>query len=281
MKLISFSVDGYNSFGVISESKVFDLGKHSKFSSLKEFFTSGSLDLAKKLIESNQFDYEYSDIKLDVPFPELSNYYCVGKNYKGHLAEANIKLPDYPSTFIRTKSSIVADKENLVCPIVSKEFDYEGELAVIIGKEGRHIKEKDAWAHVAGYSIFMDGSIRDYQLKQSLNAGKNFNATGSFGPWIITSDEIKDPTQLVLTTKLNGIEVQHSSTGDLIFDIPYIISYFSKIFPLKTGDVIATGTPEGVGFTRVPPLWMKLGDKLEVEISNIGVLTNTVISERI
>jgi 2-keto-4-pentenoate hydratase/2-oxohepta-3-ene-1,7-dioic acid hydratase in catechol pathway len=151
---------------------------------------------------------------------------------------------------------------------------------LIIGKPGRHITKHDAMSHVFGYTCFNDGSIRDIQFKHSIAAGKNFYATGGFGPWIVTADEIADPTRLHLMTRLNGREVQHTGIDDLIFDIPTLISYCSDWTPLAAGDVIATGTPEGVGFARKPPLWMKPGDVVEVEIDGgIGVLRNPIIAE--
>jgi 2-keto-4-pentenoate hydratase/2-oxohepta-3-ene-1,7-dioic acid hydratase in catechol pathway len=181
--------------------------------------------------------------------------------------------------YLRLDTSVVAHNENLISPKVSTQFDFEGELAIIIGKPGRHIKRADALSYIAGYSIFMDGSIRDFQFQHSLTAGKNFYATGSFGPYFVTSDEVGDPTQLDLKTRLNGIEVQHTKTDDLIFDIPCLIEYISSYTNLLPGDVIATGTPEGVGFARTPPLWMKAGDHLEVEISKLGTLSHLVIDE--
>jgi len=218
-------------------------------------------------------------VTLLTPVPDADNIFCIGRNYKGHVAEGNAKVPDFPSMFIRLKSSIVAHDMPLIRPKVSGDFDYEGELALVIGKGGRHIPRNDALSHVAGYSILMDGTIRDYQFKHCLTVGKNFVATGSFGPWLVTADEVGDPTQLELRTRLNDAEVQHSKTDDLIFDIPAIIAYISAYTRLAPGDVIATGTPEGVGFARKPPLWMKPGDTLEIEISKIGILRNKVVAE--
>jgi 2-keto-4-pentenoate hydratase/2-oxohepta-3-ene-1,7-dioic acid hydratase in catechol pathway len=163
-------------------------------------------------------------------------------------------------------------------PQASTNFDYEGELAVIIGRRGRYITESDALSHVAGYSIFNDGSLRDFQ-KHSVTAGKNFPGTGPLGPWMVTADEIPDPTRLTLTTRLNGQQVQHSTTDQLIYPVPTIIAYLSSFTELLPGDVIATGTPEGVGAGRTPPLWMKPGDAIEVEISGIGILRNSITQE--
>jgi 2-keto-4-pentenoate hydratase/2-oxohepta-3-ene-1,7-dioic acid hydratase in catechol pathway len=188
--------------------------------------------------------------------------------------------PENPQVFLRLVNTLVAHTQPMVCPRISGDFDYEGELAVIIGKPGRHIAKPDALGHIFGYTCFNDGSIRDIQFKHSIAAGKNFHATGGFGPWIVTADEISDPTRLHLVTRLNGKEVQHTGIDDLIFDIPTLISYCSDWTPLVAGDVISTGTPEGVGFARKPPLWMKPGDVVEVEIDGgIGVLRNPIIAE--
>jgi 2-keto-4-pentenoate hydratase/2-oxohepta-3-ene-1,7-dioic acid hydratase in catechol pathway len=162
---------------------------------------------------------------------------------------------------------------------VSDNFDFEGELAVVIGKAARHITAEQALDHVAGYTCFVDGSVRDYQ-KFSVTSGKNFPGTGPLGPWLVTTDEIPDPSRLTLTTRLNGMEVQHSPTDLLIYSIPQIIAFCSDFTALSPGDVIATGTPEGVGHSRKPPLWMKPGDTLEVEIAGIGTLRARVADER-
>jgi 2-keto-4-pentenoate hydratase/2-oxohepta-3-ene-1,7-dioic acid hydratase in catechol pathway len=279
MKIASFVSDGKNSYGIVRDGGIIDLGKKLRFPNLLAVLAADALDEVKDAGAGGTPDRKLSDVKLLTPVPDADNIFCVGRNYKGHVAEANAKLPDFPSLFIRLKSSIVAHDAPLIRPKISSDFDYEGELALVIGKGGRHILRKDALSHVAGYSILMDGSIRDYQFKHCLSVGKNFVATGSFGPWLVTADEVGDPTQLDLRTRLNGTEVQHTKTDDLIFDIPAIIAYISAFTPLAAGDVIATGTPEGVGFARKPPLWMKTGDTLEIEISKIGILRNKVVAE--
>jgi 2-keto-4-pentenoate hydratase/2-oxohepta-3-ene-1,7-dioic acid hydratase in catechol pathway len=279
MKLASFSVGGKSSYGTIEGDGVIDLGKKLKYPTLLSAIKAGALDEVKKAAAGVAPDHRLSAVKLLLPMPDVETYICVGRNYKAHVAEGNSKLPDFPSTFLRLKRSIVGPDEALVAPKVSGDFDYEGELAFVIGKGGRHIKREDALSHIAAYSILQEGSIRDYQFKHCLIVGKNFFATGSFGPYLVTADEVGDPAKLHMSTRLNGQEVQHTNTDDLIFDIPYIISYFSSFMPLEPGDVISTGTPEGVGFARKPPLWMKAGDTLEVEISKLGILRNKVIAE--
>jgi 2-keto-4-pentenoate hydratase/2-oxohepta-3-ene-1,7-dioic acid hydratase in catechol pathway len=183
-----------------------------------------------------------------------------------------------PSVFLRLADTLIGHGQALVRPRVSDKFDFEGELAVIIGRAGRHVSEADALAHVAGYTCFVDGSVRDYE-KFSVTSGKNFPATGPLGPVMVTADEIGDPTRLTLVTRLNGREMQRSGTDLLIYSIPQIIKFVSDFTSLAPGDVIATGTPAGVGHRRTPPVWMKPGDVLEVEISGIGILRNPVVAE--
>ncbi len=220
-----------------------------------------------------------SDLVYDLPLPDCGKIICIGRNYRGHLAEGNIKLPEHPSVFIRTLESFAPHNGAMVRPSASTDFDYEGELALVIGTPGRHIAPADALSHIFGYTCMNEGSIRDYQFNHSLTVGKNFYRSGGIGPWIVPAEEIGDPTKLTLRTRLNGTEVQHTITDDLIFDIPTIIAYLSVLLPLNAGDIISTGTPEGVGFARKPPLWLKAGDVVEVEISGIGTLSNAIVDE--
>ncbi|CAN5188176.1 hypothetical protein BH10PSE7_BH10PSE7_12500 [soil metagenome] len=185
----------------------------------------------------------------------------------------------FPSLFTRFMNTLVGDGEAIVRPAVSDELDYECEQALVIGKPGRHIARDRAMAHIAGYACFNDASVRDFQTRHSLPAGKNFFATGGFGPWLVTADEIPEPGRLDLSTRINGMEVQYGNTADLIFDIPAIISYVSSFTPLSPGDVISTGTPEGVGFLRKAPLFLKPGDVVEIIVEGVGVLRNPVIAE--
>jgi 2-keto-4-pentenoate hydratase/2-oxohepta-3-ene-1,7-dioic acid hydratase in catechol pathway len=280
MKLASFTASGRQSYGVVVGDRLIDVGRKlgAKFPTLRGAIAGNALreiaDLAK-----DGADLDLSQVTLLPPIPDAEKIVCAGRNYRGHVAEAAGKLPEHPSLFLRLNNSIVGHNTALVRSKLSSEFDFEGELALVIGKGGRHIAQKDALAHIAGYSCFNEGCFRDIQFKHSLTAGKNFASSGSFGPWLITADEIPDPTQLMLHTRLNGAEVQHTKTDDLIFDIPFLISYISGFTPLVAGDVIVTGTPEGVGFARKPPLWMKAGDVVEVEISGIGVLRNSIVDE--
>jgi 2-keto-4-pentenoate hydratase/2-oxohepta-3-ene-1,7-dioic acid hydratase in catechol pathway len=212
------------------------------------------------------------------PLVPAANVYCIGLNYKSHVEETARDLPAQPSVFVRVQKSLVGHGQALVCPVVSGNYDYEGELALVIGKPARHVREANALEHVAGLTCFNDGSLRDFQ-KHSVTAGKNFANSGSCGPAIVTLDQISDASKLTLTTRLNGHVVQQSGTDKLIYSLTRIISYLSTFTRLETGDVIATGTPAGVGARRTPPLWMKAGDVVEVEISELGCLRNPVVDE--
>jgi 2-keto-4-pentenoate hydratase/2-oxohepta-3-ene-1,7-dioic acid hydratase in catechol pathway len=212
--------------------------------------------------------------------PNPDKILCVGLNFLEHIREVGKKVEDYPLIFLRLTSTQVGHLQPIIRPRASDNLDFEGELAVIVGKGGRHIRKEDALGHVAGYSIYIDASVRDWQRHTTqYTPGKNFPSTGGFGPWMVTADEIPDPTKLHLTTRLNGEVVQHSGLDDLRFSIPEIISYISTFTELVPGDVIITGTPKGVGAARKPPLWMKAGDTIEVEISSIGTLRNPVVQE--
>jgi len=205
----------------------------------------------------------------------------VGLNYADHTTESNYKQPDYPTIFLRCNTSLIAHGEPLVRPRVSHRFDYEGEMAVVVRRGGRHIAKGDALNHVAGYSIFNDGSVRDFQHRTpQWTLGKNFDGTGSFGPVLVTPDELPPGASgLHLTTRLNGTVVQSGNTRDLIFDVATLIAIISECMTLEAGDVLVTGTPAGVGHSRVPPLYMKAGDVCEVEIEGLGTLSNPVEEE--
>jgi 2-keto-4-pentenoate hydratase/2-oxohepta-3-ene-1,7-dioic acid hydratase in catechol pathway len=205
---------------------------------------------------------------------------CVGLNYREHIAETGRLSSPYPALFLRLPSSQVGHLEPLVRPHLSTQLDYEGELAVVIGKAGRYIRRAQALEHVAGYSIYNDASLRDWQKhSHQYTAGKNFPGTGAFGPWLVTAVEIPDPGQLRLTTRLNGQVMQQGNVADLIFPIDELIAYVSSVTELVAGDVLVTGTPAGVGGLREPPIWMQPGDVVEVEIPGIGVLCNPVRRE--
>jgi acylpyruvate hydrolase len=206
---------------------------------------------------------------------------CVGLNYRDHSAESGFKQPDYPTLFNRFNSSLVASGAPVIRPRVSTSLDYEGELVAVIGKSGRHISKANALDYVVGYSIFNDVSVRDYQFKSpQWTVGKNFDGTGAFGPVFVTADELPAGAKgLTLITRLNGAVMQQASTDDMVFDIVTLIATISEAMTLRAGDIIVTGTPSGVGQSRKPPVWLKAGDKVEVEIEKIGILTNMVADE--
>jgi 2-keto-4-pentenoate hydratase/2-oxohepta-3-ene-1,7-dioic acid hydratase in catechol pathway len=279
MKLVSFTVAGQPGYGLVVDGAIVSASRRLPHApTLRTALAAGLLlDLAKLAGENP--DHALDDVTFAIPVPDASKIICIGRNYKGHLAESGAKLPEKPSVFIRTMESFVPHGGNMVRPRASHDYDYEGELALVIGKTARHVTRDAALGHIAGYTCMNEACLRDFQFGHSLTVGKNFYHSGSIGPWIETADTIPDPTRLMLRTRLNGDEVQHTQTDDLIFDIPEIIRYLSVLLPLNPGDIIATGTPEGVGFVRQPPLWLKPGDRVEVDISGIGVLCNSVIDE--
>ncbi|WP_445489914.1 fumarylacetoacetate hydrolase family protein [Rhodopseudomonas sp. RCAM05734] len=283
MKLVSFVENGRSSYGVVKEKGVVDLGRRLSergFATLRQLLAGNALADAARLAASEQADFSLEKIQLAPVIPDPDKIICVGMNYRDHVAEVGRAVTEKPSLFARFAGSQVGHLQPMVKPTVSEQFDYEGEVAVVIGKAGRHISEADALSHIAGYSCYNEGSIRDWQRHTTqFLAGKTFAGTGAFGPWLVTSDEIPDPTTLTLETRLNGQTVQSTTTDKLITSIPELIAYCSTMLPLLPGDVIVTGTPGGVGLKRNPPLFMKPGDTVEVEVSGIGVLRNPVIAE--
>ncbi len=279
MKLLSFVADGKECFGAVSRGGVVTLNDKVGQPSLRAALAAGAMDAMRKAATAQQPDRKLGDIKFLPVIPHPEKILCAGINYRSHAAETGRELPKQPSMFVRFTDTLVGHEGNMIRPRVSDNFDFEGELAAVIGKGGRHIRPENALEHVAGYTCFVDGSVRDFQ-KFSVTSGKNFPGTGPLGPWLVTADEIPDPSQLTLMTQLNGREVQHSPTDLLIYSIPQIVAFCSDFTALSPGDIIATGTPEGVGHSRTPPLWMKPGDTLEVEISGIGVLRAHIVDER-
>jgi len=279
MKLLSFAADGKDWFGALRDDGVVTLNDKVAEPNLRAALAAGAMDKMRDIAQRAAPDRKLSAIKFLPVIPRPGKILCAGINYRSHAAEMARELPKQPSMFIRFADTLVGHIGELIRPRVSDHFDFEGELALVIGKGGRHIAAERALEHVAGYTCFVDGSVRDYQ-KFSVTSGKNFPGTGPLGPWLVTRDEIPDPGRLTLTTRLNGKEVQHATTDLLIYSIPQIIAFCSDFTALAPGDVISTGTPEGVGHGRKPPLWMKAGDTLEVEITGIGVLRVQVVDER-
>lgn len=280
MKVCSFRIGERTSYGLVRGDRVVDLGRLSGMpATLRMALASAAFEAAAQTAVASTGEYALNEVTLLTPVTDPEKIICIGLNYRQHAAEGGFKIPEHPQLFARFSNTLVPPGEALLRPRISTDFDFEGELALVIGRGGRHVPREHALEHVFGYTCFNDGSVRDIQFKHSLVAGKNFPRTGALGPWLVTTDEIPDPARLVLTTRVNGAQVQHKGVDDLIFDVPTIVSYVSSWTELRPGDVISTGTPEGVGFARKPPLWLKPGDTVEVEISGIGVLRNGVEAE--
>ena len=280
MKLASYRLGGEDTFGAVVGDGVVTLGgRNARHPTLRAALAAGALGEFKSAIAGKTPDHKVGAVTFLPVIPDPEKILCVGINYRDHAAETGRDTLSNPQMFLRLANTLVGHNGEMIRPKVSTHFDFEGELAAVIGKPGRHITEADALDHVAGYTCFVDGSVRDYQ-KHAVTSGKNFIGTGPLGPWLVTTDEVPDPTKLTLMTRLNGQEMQRSGTDMLIYSVARIISYVSAFTPLTPGDVIATGTPAGVGHRRNPPVWMKAGDTLEVEITGIGTLVSRIVDER-
>jgi 2-keto-4-pentenoate hydratase/2-oxohepta-3-ene-1,7-dioic acid hydratase in catechol pathway len=280
MRLMSFKKDGRESFGIATDQGVIDAGRRLQSArTLRDALLADSLPALRRLA-SEKPDLQLNEVEFLPPVAESRKLLCIGINYVPHMKEMGRERPEYPVVFVRFADSIVGHGQPMIRPSDSVQFDYEGELAVVIGRRARRVTRAAALDYVAGYACFNDGSVRDFQRhSQQFTPGKNFHASGSFGPWLVTADEVPDPRKLRLTTRLNGEVVQDESVGELCFDVAQLIEYCSKWALLEPGDVIVTGTPGGVGAGRKPPLWMKAGDTIEVEISKLGVLRNPIADE--
>ena len=276
MKFVSYEYNEGIKFGAVIDNGVIDLSDAGP--SLKEVLATGPLDNLIKVAEQRSATVDLDHVVLYQVFPDAGRILCVGRNYKDHAKEMGGEVPAHPNLFMRTTQSLVGHQQSVVKPMASEQYDYEGELAVIIGRGGRHITADKALAYVAGYTCFLDGSLRDYQ-KHSFTAGKNFDSSGACGPWLVPAREISNPQTLALTTRVNGAVMQSASTQDMIFSVASLIAYISVFTHLEPGDVLATGTPAGVGAGRTPPVWLRPGDRIEVEIEGIGTLSNTVKAE--
>ncbi|TDI66087.1 MAG: FAA hydrolase family protein [Alphaproteobacteria bacterium] len=285
MKLVSFRHGARDGFGVLSGDGVIDLTAafffETRYANLREVLAANAVDELRKAAENSEADLGLTDITFALPIPNPPKIICVGQNYpEVGAGKPAGNRPEHPNVFGRFRESFVAHGESIVRPKESDQLDYEGELGVIIGRQGRHIAEADALSYVAGYTCVNEGSVRDWQRHGSQNfPGKNFRHSGSMGPWMVTADEIPDPGKLKITTRVNGEIRQAGETGQMIFDIPFLISYVSKFAQLEPGDVISTGSPKVTAADTDPPAWLKPGDALEVEISGIGTLKNAVEAE--
>ena len=266
--------DGTPSFGRLDGDTVSDLGAPGSVAWIKDALDG---DLASLPTTAN---YQHSAVRLLPVVPNPGKILCVGLNYATHVTETGREQKEHPAIFTRWADTLIADGEPLLLPRETTRFDYEGELAIVIGKGGRRIRRADALDHVAGYAIFNDATARDWQRHNiQFTPGKNFPRTGAFGPTLMTPDHIPDIGELRVQTRLNGELMQDQPISDMIWDIAFVIEYCSTFTPLEPGDVIATGTPGGVGDKRKPPLYMKAGDSVEVSIGTLGTLQNIVIEE--
>ena len=281
MRVTSFEHSGGASFGVVVDGGVVDAGARlaGRFADLRDVLRAGALDRLREM-SGLAAEIPEEDIRYLPVIPNASKILCVGINYMGHIRETGRDAPTHPVLFTRFADSFVGHGEPLIRPRVSTDFDYEGEMAVVIGKRARHVPRARAMDHVAGFTCCNEGSVRDFQYHTiQFTAGKNFHRSGAMGPWMVTRDEQPDPAAFRLRTRLNGEVLQDAPVSDLCFDVPRLIEYCSTWTPLEPGDVIVTGTPGGVGRVREPPIWMKPGDVVEIDIRGIGVLRNPIADE--
>ena len=279
MKFLTYSVGGETSFGLAAIGGVIDLKSRLGVPTLKALIAAGGLARAEAVADE-AFDHAWDDIAFAPVIPEPDKIICIGINYEEHRAETGRPVVAHPTVFTRFFNTQVGHEQPIVRPKASVTFDFEGELAVIIGTAGRAISEDRAFDHVAGYACYNDVSVRDFQQHTSqFTPGKNFPATGPFGPFLVTPDEVGPLGEQRIQTRLNGVVVQDAHLNQMIFNVPKLIAYCSIWTELKPGDVIVTGTPGGVGARRDPPLWMKPGDEIVVEIEGVGQLVNRVVDE--
>ncbi|AHB04975.1 5-carboxymethyl-2-hydroxymuconate isomerase [Pandoraea pnomenusa 3kgm] len=281
MKFVSFTRQGKAGFGVVRNEGVVDLGARLGLVDLGAALRAHGIDTLKDLAQKHDADFALASIDAYRPaVADPDKVLCAGLNYDEHVRETRRERTERPTIFMRYAESQLGHEQPILLPPESERLDYEGEIAVVIGRAGRRISEEDAFSHIAGFACYNDGSIRDWQTHTSQwGPGKNFQATGAFGPTLVSADEIGENEALTLETRLNGQVVQHATTDMLIFPIPTLIAYCSTFTRLQPGDVIVTGTPGGVGAKRNPPLFMKDGDVVEVEVSKLGILRNPIRAE--
>lgn len=282
MKLISFEHQGRATYGAVVDNDVWDLGQAlgTQAPDLKSLIANNLQAAAAQVVASQPATLKFDQLTLLPVIPNPGQIFCIGLNYGEHVRETGKTVTESPVIFMRVNESQVAHNQDIVRPPESNRLDYEGEIAIVIGKGGRRISEADSWDHIAGYACYNDGSIRDWQVATSQwGPGKNFWRTGGFGPWMVTSDEIAPNQNMTLTTRLNGQVMQQATTDMMIHSIPRQIAYISTFIPLEAGDVIVTGTPGGVGNKRTPPVFMKPGDVVEIEVDAIGILRNGIRDE--
>jgi 2-keto-4-pentenoate hydratase/2-oxohepta-3-ene-1,7-dioic acid hydratase in catechol pathway len=281
MRFVTFVRQGAVGFGVLLDNdEVADLSDAlPQARSLREVLAQDRVAEAGRAVAAAP-RLALADVQLLPVIPDPSKVICVGINYVAHAAEAGRTVGEHPVIFQRYADTLIGHGQPLLRPTASEQFDFEGEIAVVIGKGGDHIAREDALDHVAGYTLFNDASVRDWQFHtHQYGMGKNFRSSGALGPFLLTADEVPDPRQLALQTFVNGDKMQEGSLDQLAFDIPTIISYVSEALAWRPGDVIATGTPSGIGFKRNPPVFLRAGDVVEVHASQLGTLSNPVADE--
>ncbi len=285
MKLISFEHNGQASFGaVVDGDRIVDLKPllNGQASDLKSLIAQDLVAAAAAAVQNATSFLSLQEVDLLPVIPNPGQIFCIGLNYGEHVRETGKQVTECPVIFMRVNESQVAHGKDIVRPPESHRLDYEGEIAIVIGKGGRRISEADAWDHIAGYACYNDGSVRDWQVATSQwGPGKNFWRTGGFGPWMVTADQIAPNQNMRLTTRLNGQVMQEATTDMMLHSIPRQIAYISTFIPLQPGDVIVTGTPGGVGNKREPQVFMKPGDVVEIEVDAVGVLRNGIADETI
>ncbi len=282
MKLVSFIANGRTSWGAAVDGGIVDLGARlPEFADVRDLLAKDGLAKAKAALAGAKADHKLDAVTHLPPVPNPEKIFCVGLNYADHVVETKREKTEDPAIFIRFADSQMGHMQPMLVPPESSHLDYEGEIAIVIGKAGRRIALERAYDHVAGFSCYNDGSIRDLQWATTQwTTGKNFPATGAFGPWLTTVDDVPADTRLTLITRLNGVEMQRATTDMMVHSIPRLIAFISVFTPLAPGDVIVTGTPGGVGGRKSPPLWMKDGDIVEIEVDKVGVLRTPVKNER-
>lgn len=282
MKLVTFTVAGHTAWGAVADGGVVNLAaKLPAYPDVRSLIEADAFDEARTALAGARPDHALDAITFLPPVANPDKIICVGLNYDEHVRETRREKTKDPALFVRFANSQTGHLQPILAPLESDKLDYEGEIAVVIGKGGRRIPESKAYDHVAGFSCYNDGSIRDLQWATTQwTTGKNFPSTGAFGPWLVTTDELPADTKLTLVTRLNGQEMQRATTDMMVHSIPRLISFISRFTELVPGDVIVTGTPGGVGARKTPPLYMKDGDVCEIEIEGVGVLRNPIKSEK-
>ena len=283
MKLTSFLTENRHAYGLVTDNGVIDLSRLSETpDNLCSALTDPGAEQLAVLGAELVPDFALDEISYAPPITNPQKIICIGVNYVNRNEEYDdTALPPYPSVFLRTPGSLVGHRQSIVRPPESEQFDYEGEIAIVIGKPGRRITQENAEAHIAGLTILQEGSVRDWMRHGKFNVtqGKNFDRSGAVGPWLVTADEFDNYDNLTVTTRVNGEQRQHDTTANLLFSFSYLISYLSTFTGLQTGDIISTGTPTGAGARFDPPRFLVPGDEVAVEVPGIGLLRNTVVDE--